>query len=314
MTPIVIAAVAFVAAVALVVMVAMLTGGEDKVDKRLAQLQDGGGPAGPTREEQQQVRRAAQKNIAKIGAIITPTEEKDQTALKARMIQAGLYSPQALPVFLGVKMLLMVMPIVIGTAIGASGMFSPTVDLKTGAICGAIGSVLGLIGPSFWLDRRKTTRQIMLRRALPDAMDVIVVCLEGGLSLPAAFARVATELQVAHPLLALELNILQREIQLGQSTGEALKSFARRSDMEEVRSLSGVIQQAEKYGASMANALRIHAESLRLKRAQRAEELAHQAATKIMFPTLLFIFPAVFLVILGPAMIQITAMFAERGM
>jgi tight adherence protein C len=118
-------------------------------------------------------------------------------------------------------------------------------------------------------------------------------------------------MRVAHPLLAFELNICQREIQLGKNTGNSLKDFALRSDLEEVRSLAAVIQQAEKFGSSMSKALRIHAETLRLKRSQKAEEMAAKAGTKILFPTLLFIFPAIFVVILGPAFFDILEMFSR---
>src|SRR5262249_34160583 len=161
-------------------------------------------------------------------------------------------------------------------------------------IFGAFFGIFGLIAPSFWLDRRKASRQTAFRRALPDAMDVLVICLEGGLSLPGAIRRVASELQTAHPELAKEMNIVQREIQLGRTPGEALRRLADRSDLEEIRALASVIAQAERYGASLVRVLRIHADSLRIKRVQYAEELAQKASVKILFPTLLFILPCVF--------------------
>src|SRR5207247_8393608 len=108
---------------------------------------------------------------------------------------------------------------------------------------------------------------------------------EGGLSLPAALQRVASELQAAHPLLAGELAIVQRQVQLGQSTGEALRQFANRADLEEIRGLASVIMQAERFGASLVKALQVHADMLRNKRIQYAEEMAQKAAIKILFPT-----------------------------
>jgi tight adherence protein C len=159
------------------------------------------------------------------------------------------------------------------------------------------------------LDRKKRDRQNQVRRSLPDALDVIVVCLEGGLSLPASFARVGSELRTAHPLLASEMRILDREIQMGRSTGEALKQLAGRFDLSELRSLASVVIQAERFGASVNKALRVHADSLRLKRQQRAEELAHKAGTKMLFPTVLFILPVLFIVLLGPAAFQIIDVF-----
>ena len=151
----------------------------------------------------------------------------------------------------------------------------------------------------------------MLRRGLPDALDMIVICLRGGLSLQGAFARVVQDLSMAHPGLALEFSINTREIQLGRSTGEAMRHFADRCDLEEIRSLASVILQAERLGASTVNALRIHADTLRVKRLQRAEEMAGKAGTKMVFPTILCIFPAILLVVIGPAVFQIIDRFKD---
>jgi tight adherence protein C len=123
--------------------------------------------------------------------------------------------------------------------------------------------------------------------------------------------RVAGELRTAHPLLATELNIVQREVQMGRSSGEALRHFAERSDLEEIRSLASVVIQAERYGASLVKALRVHAETLRIKRLQQAEEMAQKAATKVLFPTVLFIMPCIFIIILGPGVIQLMQAFPD---
>jgi tight adherence protein C len=142
---------------------------------------------------------------------------------------------------------------------------------------------------------------------LPDALDMLVLCVEGGVSLPQAVQRVTTELHEAHPLLGTEMDIVQREMLLGLSVGEALRKFGQRADLEDVRTLASVLLQNERYGASVARALRIHADTLRQQRQQRAEEQAQKAAVTILFPTLVCIFPAIFIVILGPAAFQIMA-------
>jgi hypothetical protein len=141
------------------------------------------------------------------------------------------------------------------------------------------------------LDHLKGARQTKLRRALPDALDVLVVCLQGGLSVMASMSRVANELVTAHPMLAMEFKIAERQMQMGQTAGEAIRGIADRFDMEELRGMAAVIKQAERIGASIAAAMEVFAETLRLKRHQRAEELAHKAAVKILIPTVLFIFP-----------------------
>jgi len=169
---------------------------------------------------------------------------------------------------------------------------------------GAFAAVAGYLLPSFWLDYRLAKRQTQMRRALPDALDLITVCLQGGLSLPASLARVANELGPAHPMLATELSIVQRETQMGRDTGGAMFEMAQRFNLEELRSLSSVISQTEKYGGTIASALKDYAESLRIQRRQRAEEMAQKAAVKLLFPTLLCIFPGIFVVVLGPTAIR----------
>src|SRR5262249_38309187 len=145
---------------------------------------------------------------------------------------------------------------------------------------------------------------------LPDFLDVVVICLEGGLSLPATFQRVAGELRLVHPLLAAEMGTVGRATMLGQSTGEALRDFAERCDLDEVRTLASVVHQSERFGAGVVKTLRVHAEILRAQRLLYAEEMAQKASVKIIFPTLLFIFPAIFLVLAGPAAFQLMEMFS----
>jgi tight adherence protein C len=150
-----------------------------------------------------------------------------------------------------------------------------------------------------------------LRRGLPDALDMLVLCLEGGISLAAAQQRVTEELQAVHPELGGELAIIEREVLLGVSAGEAWQKLGERADLEEVRNLAAVLLQSEKYGSSVVKALRLFADTFRQQRQQRAEELAQKATVKILFPTLLCIFPAIFVVILGPAALHIMAVFSR---
>lgn len=294
----------FVMVSCLILLISLLVSGRNsRVETRLDDLM-GKQQASP---ESETVASLARTALPKMAAPLVPDNEEQRTLLKSRLVHAGLYSPQAMPIFLGVKMLLMVGPALIGLGLGMVGI----VPVRISALAGALVGVVGMVGPSFWLDKKKKGRQTSFRRALPDALDVLVICLEGGLSLPGALRRVATELKSAHPLLAHELNIVQREVQLGQSTGEAISHLGERSDLEEIRSLAAVIAQADRFGASLVKSLRVHADTLRLKRQQRAEEMAQKAGTKILFPTLLFIFPAIFVVILGPAAIQIMEMLGK---
>jgi tight adherence protein C len=297
--------VAFVMGVSLVLFLFFLIGGKkSRLDQRLDQL------SGEEPQDQitlEPVAEFARTALPKMGATLVPHSEEGRTKLQTRLLHAGLYGRQAMAIFLGFKMLLMVSPTLLGLAAATLGLCT----VGQGLIFGGLLSVLGMIGPSFWLDQRKRTRQLSFRRALPDALDVMVICLEGGLSLPGAIRRLVGEMRTAHPLLSSELTIVQREVEMGRSTGDALRHFAERGDLEELRSLASVIQQSEKFGASLVKALRVHADTLREKRLLLAEERAQKAATKILFPTLLFIFPAIFLVVLGPAAIQLFRMFMQ---
>ncbi|NQV28382.1 MAG: type II secretion system F family protein [Rhodopirellula sp.] len=279
----------------------LIAGRNRRLDARLRGISsDGSQPAKPAASAAA-VSRAVRKALPRMAQPITPDEGAERTKLKTRLILAGFYSPQAMTIFLGVKMFLMVVPVVIGLILGALGL----VPTKYGLLVGACASIFGTIGPSFWLDGKKSKRQAMLRRALPDACDLIVICMEGGLSLTGSLKRVVGELRVAHPLLADELSIVQRKVQLGQALAEALSAFATRVDMQELQSLASVVKSAEKYGSSMVKSLQTYSETLRVQRQQKAEEMAQKAATKVLFPTLLFIFPSILIIILGPAAVQI---------
>ena len=301
-----VASAVFVMVSSLVLLVSLLVGGrQTRLSTRLRDLSGQGGPAMDTIT----LGKIASTTLPRMGTPFIPTDEGERTKLQTRLIHAGLYRRQAMVVFLGVKVLL-IAPAFLCVAASLMGV----VTLWQGLIIGLCLGIGGLIGPSFWLDRMKRKRQSNFRRALPDALDVLVICLEGGLSLAAGLRRVSTELRTAHPALASELAIVQREVQLGLTSGEALKKMGERSDLEEVRSLASVILQSERLGASLVKSLRVHAESLRLKRYQRAEEKAAVAATKVLFPTLLFILPAVFVVVLGPAAFHLIEMFGKMNM
>jgi tight adherence protein C len=299
------ALVVFVTGSSLVLLIAVLFSGRNRrMEDRIQNLSDKGKGiiAQPA-----SMSKLTQSVLPKIGRRLLPNNEEERSRLQSRLIHAGLYHRSAMLVFLGIKMILLVVPLILGLVIAKIDGFPLINSLLVGLTAGCLGMLL----PSFWLDMRKNKRQIILRRGLPDALDMIVICLRGGLSLQGAFQRVTTELWMAHPFLAAEFSINMREIQLGRTTGDAMRHFAERCDLEEIRSLAGVISQAERLGASTVNALRVHAETLRIKRLQQAEELAHKAGTKMVFPTILCIFPAILLVVIGPAAFQIADLFAS---
>jgi tight adherence protein C len=283
----------------------VLTGGGTRLNLRIDTLM-GRREAGERPETVVQIARNA---LPKMGKVIVPENEAERTQLRARLLHAGLYNRQAMYVLLGVKFILLILGVTSGIGLMVSGLL----PLHLALLVAALLFVIAFIGPSFWLDKRKTNRQTILRRSLPDALDVLVICLEGGLALQSALKRVSGEVRSVHRELAEELLIVDREIQLGRSPGESLWHMAQRTDMEEILGLASVINQSERFGASLSKSLRTHSETLRLKRKQKAEERAQKASTKILVPTLLFIFPAIFVVLLAPAVYQIKAVLGGGG-
>jgi tight adherence protein C len=244
--------------------------------------------------------------VQRLGRLVLPRNGEQQAPIQVRFHHAGFYNAQAPAYFLGARIALFVLlPVMVLIPLQAGWLSS---KLNAPLLLCAAG--LGLAGPGLWLDSRTKRRKDMLRQGLPDVVDMLVLCLEGGISIRSALQRVTSEVQTTHPLLAGELAILQREVQLGLSPGEAMKKFSDRSGLSEVHTLASLLLQSERFGASMGKSLRIHADGFRLERQQAAEEMAQKATVKILFPTLLCIFPAIFIVILGPAAMQIAAMFS----
>ena len=234
--------------------------------------------------------------------------KKTPLTLGQRIIQAGIYSKQGMRSFHGTRVVLTLVALTTGPIVA----LPIGLPVEIGVLISGLAGLAAYLAPSFWLDYRLRGRQTKMRRALPDALDLVTVCMQGGLSLPAALARVSRELGTAHPMLATELAIVEREVQMGRSTGDAMRQFAQRFNLEELRSLSSVVGQAEKFGGSISGALKTYAESLRVKRRQHAEEMAQKAAVKLLFPTLLCIFPGIFVVILGPTAIRLYQVISEN--
>jgi len=251
----------------------------------------------------------ARSKILTAAARLVPNDERERTQLEARLMHAGIYAAWAPSVFISVKLVLIAAPPVIGFLLGQAGFFQPRLALLYGGIAGGFGIVL----PRLWLDRRKMRRQTTLMRSLPDLLDLMVACVQSGLSMEAALQRVTDEIEVAHPLLAGEMAVVQRQIELGATPDAAVRNFAQRSDLATLFSLSSLLEQARRYGTSLTEALRTQAEMMRYQREQRAEEMAQRAAVKILFPTLLFIFPAIFVVLVGPAAVRLSDMFSSQA-
>jgi tight adherence protein C len=168
---------------------------------------------------------------------------------------------------------------------------------------------LGFLVPDFWLDRRTKRRQSRIRRGLPDVLDLLVICIEAGLSLDQATARTSVELKKAQPELCDELYIVVLEQRAGRPRADAWKHLAERTGVDAVRNLTTMLVQSEQFGTSIAKTLRVHSDTLRTQRVQQVEEAAAKTTIKLLFPLVFFIFPSLFVVTLGPALIHIMGSF-----
>ncbi len=281
-------------------LLALLTAGPDRVEARVRRLSEGGGKPG-----QGDFARLVREELAKVAARLGPAEPGARDRLRRRLVHAGYTDPAALLVLSGARVLLPALALAAGAGLALSGWTRPLNALAATALL--VG--LATVAPGLWLDSRTRRRQGRLQRALPDFFDVLVLCLESGVGMRAAWRRVSDELQHAHPELWRELTVIGREYELGSPLGDALRRFADRTNLDDVDSLAAVVSQAEALGTELARPLATLADSLRVRRVQRAEEAAHRSATMIVFPTLLLIFPSVFAVILGPLAAQVLAAF-----
>ncbi|MFO8008070.1 MAG: type II secretion system F family protein [Candidatus Brocadiia bacterium] len=223
--------------------------------------------------------------------------------LQEMLVHAGIREKGAVEIFLGAKMALaLALPSAVVAFLLWRGQAS-TADPNVRHIFmyAAVAVIVGLLLPNMWLRRKAKGRVQSIRLSLPDALDLLIVCVESGLGLDAALVRISKELDDVAPELCEELALMNLEISAGKPREECLRHLALRSGCEEVESLVARIIQSARFGTNLGDSLRIHSETLRTKRRQQAEERAAKTTVKLLFPLIFFVFPAVFVVILGPA-------------
>jgi tight adherence protein C len=232
---------------------------------------------------------------------LIPKFFKEAGATAKKLMMAGYRSPSAVSVFFGIKVALILVTLL---AVFLSGVLN-TMPQENVFIILVVCLGGGYILPDFVLSMRVTARQEKIQLALPDALDLLVVCVEAGLGLDQAILKSSEELRVTHPDICDEFNLVSLELRAGKPRREALKNLADRTGVEDLSGLVSMLIQTDKFGTSIAQSLRIHSDALRTKRRQRAEEKAHKVSVKLVFPLVFLIFPAMFVVILGPGIIKI---------
>jgi tight adherence protein C len=237
-------------------------------------------------------------------ATLVPRSPRNQGVLQRRLTGAGFHNPSAVTLFLATQLLLAVVLVALPLLL---------MGRTRGLMLAVFGGVLGYMAPGLLLDRRMAQRRLRIENGLPDALDLLIVSIEAGLALDQAILKTGEELSIAHPELAEELRMINVECRAGKPRVEAFKNFAARTKVDDVRALVAMLVQTDRFGTSVAKALRTHAEVSRTKRRQRAEERAAKIGVKLVFPLVFCLFPAFYVVTLGPAIIKFIQAFGSGG-
>jgi tight adherence protein C len=224
-----------------------------------------------------------------------PKNLKEMGKLQLRLVQAGYRGSEALPVFLGIR---------VGFAVVCFFLFMTPLVGRPNLLVALPAMGLGYVIPGFVLGRKAKRRQHRIRMSLADALDLLVVSVEAGLGLDQAMSRVGQELEFAYPDLSSELRLVSLELLAGTGRADSLRNLANRTGVDDLSSLVAMLVQTDKFGTSVANSLRVFSDTLRTKRRQRAEEAAAKTGVKMVFPLVLCIFPAIWIVTIGPAAIR----------
>jgi tight adherence protein C len=243
--------------------------------------------------------------LKKLGNAV-PKSPSEMSKLRLRLVHAGYRRNDAIILFLGVRA---------GCALAAFALLAAPFLIRTSILVALLGAALGYILPGIGLARLAKRRQHRVRLATPDALDLLVVSVEAGLGLDQAIQRVSDELASVHPALSEDLRLINLEMRAGKPRAEALHNLAARTGVDDLISLVAILVQTDKFGTSVAQALRVYSDVLRTKRRQRAEEAAAKTAVKMVFPLVICIFPAIWIVTIGPAalkFIEIIGPMAEK--
>jgi tight adherence protein C len=234
---------------------------------------------------------------------VLPRSSKEAATVQKRLSRAGYREKAFVNIFYSSKVLVPVLFSILATVTGIYS-YSPFFVYS-------VAAGIGFLAPDLWLTNRVRARQLKLRLGLPEALDLIVICVEAGLSMDKATMRTSEELTLSQPAIADELNLVYLEQRAGRPRGEAWKHVAERTDVDTIRSLASILIQADKFGTSIGKTLRTYSETLRTRRRQDAEEQAAKTTVKLVFPLVLFIFPSLFVVTIGPSMIIMFEDFAK---
>ena len=248
--------------------------------------------------------------IHRLGQKTKADKSAEDFQIKLKFLRAGIRDRNAPTTFWGVKLLLSIS--MLSLFIGFFVFYKPSMQPLHVLVIAAGMGLLGLFLPDYWLWKKAINRRNRIIKGFPDALDMLVVCVEAGMGLDAAINRVGLELELSQPDLSEEFKLLNLELRAGKARAAALKSMGERINADDVDSLITLLLQTDRFGTSVGQALRVYSETFRTKRYQRAEEAAAKISTKLLFPLITCIFPAMFTVLLGPAAIQIYRVLIQK--
>ena len=281
--------------------------GQGAVLGRLDQMQPGGDAQDAMARRRRQAKSQRLMTVLQTLGQQVEGSRKDTTAVRLFLIQAGFTDPRAVSMYWASRVSLAVgLPILALFGLPLLGVSSNKVLLAV-----MYFGVMGWIAPSFFVRRRLKARQKEVQLALADMLDMLVVCVEAGLGLNQALVRVADEIDHVSPVMSEQLSMVNLEMRAGTPRDEALKNFAERTGLPDIKSLVSMMVQTDRFGTSVADALRVHSDTMRTKRRQRAEEAAAKTTIKLVFPLVLFVFPAMFVVVIGPSALAIYRTFSK---
>ncbi|MEZ6056072.1 MAG: type II secretion system F family protein [Planctomycetaceae bacterium] len=275
----------------------MFVSKDSRASERLEELKD---PSKRNSGKNTAVGSVFKKAAPALSKALKPKTELEENELKVRLANAGYQSPNAATFFLAIKTGLLITGVVFG---GGYGLF--THGLEYGALSSLVmAGGLGFYLPEIFLTIARSSRMGKIFLSLPDALDLLVVCVEAGLGLDAAMRRVSQELNDTSPEVCSEFDLCNMQLQMGRPRREVLHDLGIRTGVDDMKSLVAILIQADRFGSSIAQALRVQSDSMRIKRSQMAEEQAAKTSVKMIFPLVLFIFPGIFVVLVGPAAIM----------
>ena len=278
--------------------------------ERLRSMGDAGGvqtPAAVTLSPDESLAGNLAERMAAPLHRLAPPSAAEARKLQKKLMQAGFRSANAPIIFRGLQLAAVTgLPALVALICAVIGR-----PLGSALFWIMAGVAAGFLVPRFTLDRLVKSRQLRVRWGLADALDLMVVSIESGLGLNASMVRVGEELKAVHPDISEEFEIANLEIRVGREREEALRNLAERTGVDDLRSLVAMLIQADRFGTSIARAVRIYSDSLRTKRRQRAEQAAQKAAVKLLFPLACFLFPTLFIVVLGPAALNLMDTFGK---